>query len=113
MNLIALNFEDNCFFQAASDPAMLHAILYIVATEYDLRRGLPNSNLSSQHAIKAIQSINKKIESGIVTDSTAAAVSLLATREACNSRFIFFLRRTLIESVHRISTAYMTCRLYT
>lgn len=85
MNMAALNFQNDCLTNAISDPALLHAILYIVATDYDLHQGVFDSALTIHHGGEAIRLVNKQLYSGELTDTLAAAVAIIATREVSHS----------------------------
>ncbi|KAM6513517.1 hypothetical protein FALCPG4_015922 [Fusarium falciforme] len=87
MNIVALNFQEHCLSNAIADSALLHAILYIVATEYDLKRGESDSALSIHHGGEAVRAINMQLNNGVLADTTVAAVAILATRENLNGRF--------------------------
>ncbi|KAI5460609.1 hypothetical protein BGZ63DRAFT_249206 [Mariannaea sp. PMI_226] len=87
MNIVALNFQEHCLSNAITDSALLHAILYIVATDYDLKRGESDSALSIHHGGEAVRAINMQLNNGLLADTTVAAVAILATRENLSGRF--------------------------
>ncbi|KAH7116388.1 hypothetical protein EDB81DRAFT_701995 [Dactylonectria macrodidyma] len=87
MNIVALNFQEHCLSNAIANSALLHAILYIVATDYDLKRGESDSALSIHHGGEAVRAINMQLNNGVLADTTVAAVAILATRENLNGRF--------------------------
>lgn len=82
MNMVALDFKDDCLSNAIADPALLHAVLYIVASDYDLKQGEPESALSKYHGGEAVRLINKHLD-GVLTDTIVAAIAIMATREVC------------------------------
>ncbi|KAM5529740.1 hypothetical protein FOXYSP1_17584 [Fusarium oxysporum f. sp. phaseoli] len=73
MNMVALDFKDDCLSNAIADPALLHAVLYIVASDYDLKQGEPESALSKYHGGEAVRLINKHLD-GVLTDTIVAAM---------------------------------------
>jgi hypothetical protein len=91
MNIVALNFQEHCLSNAIADSALLHAILYIVATEYDLKRGESDSALSIHHGGEAVRAINMQLNNGVLADTTVAAVAILATREVCRITSTFLI----------------------
>lgn len=83
MNMVALDFKDDCLSNAIADPTLLHAVLYIVATDYDPKRGEHESALSKYHGGEAVRLINKHLHDGVLTDTMVAAIAIMATREVC------------------------------
>lgn len=108
MNIAALNFKNDCLSNAVSDPALLHAILYIVATDYDLHQGVFDSALTVHHGGEAIRLVNKQLNSGDLTDTLAAAVAIIATREASIHHtdiksFTNLCRISMVDFKYRVS----------
>lgn len=84
MNMVALSFPADCLSNAITDLALLHAVLYIVSTDLDIKRGISDSALSVHHGTEAMRLINKHLDGrGSLPDTIIAAVAIIATREAC------------------------------
>ena len=87
MNSVAINAEGDFFKHAKTDPALLHAILYLVALHYDLKYGILDSPESLYHGGEAFRMINERLShvDAEFSDMTIAAVAMLVTKEV----FIF------------------------
>ncbi|KAL7784321.1 hypothetical protein V8C37DRAFT_396122 [Trichoderma ceciliae] len=70
-----------CLFDARENRALFHAILYLVALDYNLRRGSKNGLGCLYHSSEAFRLINEQIRNGCIEDATVAAVALIATKE--------------------------------
>jgi hypothetical protein len=83
MNSVAINAEGDFFGHAKTDPALLHAILYLVALHYDLKYGISDSPECLYHGGEAFRMINRRLGSkdAEFSDMTIAAVAMLVTRE--------------------------------
>lgn len=81
MNSVAVNPTGEFFSKAKTDPGMLHSMLYLVALHYDLRLGKPDSLESFYHGSKAFKIINDRLEEGLFSDVTIAAVAMFVTKE--------------------------------
>jgi hypothetical protein len=82
MNMAALAFPNDCLSNAVTDLALLHAILYIVSTDLDIKRGILDSALSVHHGAEAMRLVNKYLNrTGSLPDTIIAAVAIIATRE--------------------------------
>ncbi|KAM0257752.1 hypothetical protein ACHAQJ_004203 [Trichoderma viride] len=70
-----------CLFDVRENCALFHAILYLVALDYTLRRGFEDDLGCLYHSSEAFRLINEQIRSGNIKDSTIAAVALMSTKE--------------------------------
>ncbi|PTB36265.1 uncharacterized protein TrAFT101_000233 [Trichoderma asperellum] len=68
-------------FDARENCALFHAILYLVALDYVLRRGFEDDLGCLYHSSEAFRLINNQIRSGKIEDSTIAAVAMISTKE--------------------------------
>ncbi|KAL7917077.1 hypothetical protein ACQKWADRAFT_307679 [Trichoderma austrokoningii] len=68
-------------FDARENCALFHAILYLVALDYVLRRGFEDDLGCLYHSSEAFRLINDQIRSGKIEDSTVAAVAMISTKE--------------------------------
>lgn len=87
MNSIAINAEGNFFSFVRTDPALFHAILYLVALHSDLRHGLADSPACLYHGSEAFRLINERLSGpdAVFSDATIAAVAMLVNKEVCFS----------------------------
>lgn len=85
MNSVAVNPQGNFFSHARTDPALLHSILYLVALHRGLKIGITDSSEALYHGGEAFRVINQRLQDGIFTDMTIAAVAILVTKEASSS----------------------------
>ena len=104
MNSIAINPKGDFFSQARTDPVILHSILHLVALHHDLRLKIIDSPESLYHGSEAFKMINERLEYGIFTDMTIAAVGMLVTKEVRlplhpHSDTILNAKRTSMESM--------------
>jgi hypothetical protein len=81
MNSVAINPEGDFFAQARTDAAVLHSILYLVALHRDLKLGISDSPESLYHGSEAFKIINTRLQEGVFSDKTIAAVAMLVTKE--------------------------------
>lgn len=82
MNSVAINSDGDFFSHARTDPALLHSILYLVALHHDLMLGVSDSPEALYHGGEAFRVINKRLQEGVFSDMTIAAVAMLVTKEA-------------------------------
>lgn len=73
-----------CLFDAREHQALFHAILYLVALDFNLRRGFNDDMGCLYHSAEAFRLINEQIRKGIYEDATVAAVALVAAKEVCH-----------------------------
>lgn len=85
MNSVAINPEGDFFSYARTDPALLHSILYLVALHHDLQLGVSDSYESLYHGGEAFRVINQRLQDGVFSDMTIAAVAMLVTKEVRSS----------------------------
>ncbi|TFA97880.1 hypothetical protein CCMA1212_010392 [Trichoderma ghanense] len=71
-----------CLFDAREHRALFHSILYLVALDFNLRRGFTDDIGCLYHSTEAFRLINEKIRNDIIEDATIAAVALVAAKEA-------------------------------
>lgn len=81
MNSVAVNPDGDFFSYARTDPALLHSILYLVALHHDLKFGASDSSESLYHGGEAFRVINRRLQDGVFSDMTIAAVAMLVTKE--------------------------------
>lgn len=81
MNSVAINPEGTLFSQAKTDPAILHSILYLVSLHLNYAVGMTDSPESLYHGGEAFKLINQRIQQGVFSDTTIAAVAMLVTKE--------------------------------
>ncbi|RFU82161.1 fungal specific transcription factor domain-containing [Trichoderma arundinaceum] len=70
-----------CLFDAREHRSLFHAILYLVALDFNLRRGFTDDLGCLYHSSEAFRLINEQIREGIIEDATIAAVALIALKE--------------------------------
>ncbi|KAL7948157.1 hypothetical protein V8C42DRAFT_316828 [Trichoderma barbatum] len=70
-----------CLFDARKHCALFHSILYLVALDFNLRRGFTDDLGCLYHSSEAFRLINEQIRNGIIEDATLAAVALIAAKE--------------------------------
>ncbi|EGR49902.1 uncharacterized protein TRIREDRAFT_105847, partial [Trichoderma reesei QM6a] len=70
-----------CLFDAREHRALFHSILYLVALDFNLRRGFTDDIGCLYHSSEAFRLINEKIRNDIIEDATIAAVALVAAKE--------------------------------
>jgi hypothetical protein len=87
MNSVAINPDGDFFSHARTDPALLHSILHLVALHYNLKRGVSDSPESLYHGGEAFRLISQRLQDGIFSDMTIAAVAMLVTKEVGFSFF--------------------------
>lgn len=80
MNTVALGLG-HCMDVAVSDLALFHAVLYLVALDYNLKRGETDDLGCLYHNVEACRLISQRIQQGIFTDTTIAAIAIIATKE--------------------------------
>ena len=81
MNSVAVNPDGDFFSHARTDQALLHSLLYLVALHHDLKLGVTDSSESLYHGGEAFRMINQRLQDGIFSDMTVAAVAMLVTKE--------------------------------
>ncbi|PTB71736.1 hypothetical protein M440DRAFT_1442448 [Trichoderma longibrachiatum ATCC 18648] len=70
-----------CLFDAREHHALFHSILYLVALDFNLRRGFTDTIGCLYHSSEAFRLINEKIRDDIIEDATMAAIALVAIKE--------------------------------
>ncbi|KAL6857329.1 hypothetical protein J3F83DRAFT_751282 [Trichoderma novae-zelandiae] len=70
-----------CLFDAREHRALFHSILYLVALDFNLRRGFRDDLGCLYHSSEAFRLINEQIQNGVIEDATVAAVALIAAKE--------------------------------
>ncbi|KAL7813331.1 hypothetical protein V8C26DRAFT_405590 [Trichoderma gracile] len=76
-----------CLFDAREHRALFHSILYLVALDFNLRRGFTDDIGCLYHSSEAFRLINEKIRNDIIEDATIAAVALVAAKENLGGMF--------------------------
>lgn len=108
MNAVAVNPQGNFFSNAVMDPVLLHAALYLVALDYNMKTGVADSLESLYHGGEAVRAINEQLLGERYTDATMAAVALMANKEvtASTSQTVCIHRLTqiLIEPRWKLSS---------
>lgn len=75
-----------CLFDAREHRALFHSILYLVALDFNLRRGFSDAFGCLYHSSEAFRLINERIQSANFEDATIAAVALIGAKEVCSCR---------------------------
>ncbi|KAL6819905.1 hypothetical protein V8C40DRAFT_251938 [Trichoderma camerunense] len=70
-----------CLFDAREHRALFHSILYLVALDFNLRRGFSDTFGCLYHSSEAFRLINDRIQSANFEDATIAAVALIGAKE--------------------------------
>ncbi|KAL7953657.1 hypothetical protein V8C34DRAFT_296464 [Trichoderma compactum] len=70
-----------CLFDAREHRALFHSILYLVALDFNLRRGFSDAFGCLYHSSEAFRLINEQIQSATFEDATIAAVALIGAKE--------------------------------
>ncbi|KAL6874464.1 hypothetical protein HDV57DRAFT_229950 [Trichoderma longibrachiatum] len=89
-----------CLFDAREHHALFHSILYLVALDFNLRRGFTDTIGCLYHSSEAFRLINEKIRDDIIEDATMAAIALVAIKENLNGMFD-------VSNVHMQGLKYM------
>ncbi|UKZ74524.1 hypothetical protein TrVFT333_002194 [Trichoderma virens FT-333] len=76
-----------CLFDARKHRALFHSILYLVALDYNLRRGFSDTFGCLYHSSEAFRLINEQIRNGMIGEATIAAVALIAAKENLSGMF--------------------------
>ncbi|KAL7928560.1 hypothetical protein V8C35DRAFT_317859 [Trichoderma chlorosporum] len=76
-----------CLFDVRQHRALFHSILYLVALDYNLRRGYKDTFGCLFHSSEAFRLINEHIRNGVMDDTTIAAVALIAAKENLSGMF--------------------------
>ncbi|KAK1255648.1 hypothetical protein MKX07_007907 [Trichoderma sp. CBMAI-0711] len=76
-----------CLFDAREHRALFHSILYLVALDFNLRRGFTDDIGCLYHSSEAFRLINAQIRNDIIEDATIAAVALVAAKENLGGMF--------------------------
>ena len=95
MNSVAINSDGDFFFHARTDPALLHSVLYLVALHHDLALGISDSSEALYHGGEALRVIKGRLEEGIFSDMTIAAVAMLVTKEV---DFTIFVETVMVSA---------------
>lgn len=84
-------------FDAREHRALFHSILYLVALDFNLRRGFSDTFGCLYHSSEAFRLINDRIQSANFEDATIAAVALIGAKEVRFCRlFVIINMRMLI-----------------
>ncbi|KAL7816071.1 hypothetical protein V8C44DRAFT_348299 [Trichoderma aethiopicum] len=89
-----------CLFDAREHRALFHSILYLVALDFNLRRGFTDTLGCLYHSSEAFRLINEKIRDDMIEDATMAAIALVAIKENLNGMFD-------VSNVHMQGLKYM------